>query len=1058
VSRLPGGLVPTVRQVDDGRVPDIATGPSMPDLGRPGLPMVGRREELAALVRALGLAGTAGHGAAGGCALLTGDAGAGKSRLLVELAGVARAAGWRVLAGHCLDFGDGALPYLPFSEIFGRLADQDPELAGQILAGHPAVARLMPGHRQLVAQGFPGGPADSEAPIARGEVYAAVDGALAAVARQVPLLIVVEDVHWADRSTLEVLGFLLARRHDVPVALVVSYRTDDLHRRHPLRPVAAQWSRLPGVQRLSLEPLPDEEVRAMASGLRAQPFTEPELRGIVRLAEGNAFFVEEMATATALGCCRLTSDLAEILLVRLDQLDDLTRAVVRAAAVVGRQVPHLMLSAVCRMEPAQLDAALRDAVDNHVLVLAGSDGYAFRHALLLEAVYDDLLPGERVRLHGACVAALLAGEVPGTAAELARHALASHQLPIALRASVQAGDEAMSVGGPEEAGRHYETALDLLGGVGVEVARTGADPGSGTGDGNGAGDGADAAGRDVDRVALVLAAASAASAGGHPDRALTLVADLLGDLPDDTPAPSRAGVLLALADLVLLSDSPLDPLTLTNQALALVPADPPSGLRARLAGTHARANLRHQRLEEAGRWAEESVGLARRLGLASVAADSATTLAGLSQDGAGLDDAVAALEAGRRAARRARDSAAELRNLHDLARLYHRAGRLPAARAAFEQAAARAAEHGRPWAPYAIESRVHGAVTAYLLGDWDDALALTRGPGEPPALAAAMLRAARLAVDAGRGTGSARSELVLLDQAWDQDALVPLLSAPVIDLLGDAGDLDAAAAWHQRVTESVTSAWQRETFQAQVRMAALLIGQLATEADRPGGARGAELVAWGRDLAGIAEVAARWVHEPGGRPGPEGAAWVARVGAEQARLRWLAGIDPPDHEEMIARWGVTIGAFADFGHVFELARSRARLAAVMRAAGRWDEAEVLAGQAFGTAARLRAEPLLGELGGSGRRLAAGTARARAPGRRGGPGLTGREREVLALVATGLSNGAIGSRLFISTKTASVHVSNILAKLDATSRTEAAAIAHRRGLLGGPDGGPGGGPA
>ncbi len=994
----------------------------MPDLGRTGLPMVGRRAELGALVRALGLTRTSGQIAPGGCALLTGDAGVGKSRLLAELAGSAAAAGWRVLVGHCLDFGDGPLPYLPFSEIFGRLAGQDPELAGQILADHPALARLMPGHRQWTARGAQA----PVVPIARAEIYAGVHAALGAAARRVPLLIVVEDVHWADRSTLEVLSVLLARQQDGPVALVVSYRTDDLHRRHPLRPVAAQWSRLPGVQRLSLEPLPDDDVRAMVLGLRARPFTEPELRGIVTLAEGNAFFVEELVTATALGCGRLTADLTEILLVRLDRLDEPARAVVRAAAVVGRRVPHQMLSAVCRMGPARLDAALRDAVDNHLLTTAGSDGYAFRHALLLEAVYDDLLPGERVGLHGACAAALLAGEVPGTAAELARHALASHQPRVALRASVQAGDEAISVGGPEEAGRHYETALDLLGGAGSDT--------------------------DVDRVALVLAAAAAASAGGHPHRALTLVHDLLSGLPDDAPATSRAQVLLALADLVLLSDSPVDPLALTTQALALVPPDPPSELRARLAGTHARASLHHQRLEEAGRWAEEAVVLAGRLGLAAVAADAAATLAGLSQDDVGLDAALAALEAGRRDARRVADLAAELRALHNLARLNYRAGRLPAARVAFAEVAGRAAERGRPWAPYAIESRVHGVVVAYLLGDWDDALALAEVTGEPPVVASAMLRASRLAVDAGRGTTAAVADLALLDPAWDRDTLVPLLSVPVIDLLADAGDLDAAAAWYRRITGSVTSAWQRETFHAQLRMAALLMGQLGTEAARPGGPPPHELLARGRDLAGTAKAAARWVHESGGRPGPEGVAWVARVAAELVRLRWLTGIDPPDHEEMIGRWQVTVDAFADFGQVFELARSRTRLAAVLRAVGRRDQATVLAGQAFVTAERLGARPLLAELGGLG---ATGERSAgKRPARRDGAELTEREHEVLSLVAEGLSNGAIGKRLFISTKTASVHVSNILAKVGATGRTEAAAIARRRGLLDRRDGRPG----
>lgn len=122
----------------------------------------------------------------------------------------------------------------------------------------------------------------------------------------------------------------------------------------------------------------------------------------------------------------------------------------------------MLLSAVVELDQEELERALRDAVESHVLVQVGDDGYAFRHALLAEAVYDDLLPGERVRLHAAYAEALGSRRVEGTAAELARHARAAHDLDTALRASVEAGDDAMAVGGPDEAAAHYEAALELL--------------------------------------------------------------------------------------------------------------------------------------------------------------------------------------------------------------------------------------------------------------------------------------------------------------------------------------------------------------------------------------------------------------------------------------------------------------------------------------------------------------------------------------------------------------------------------------------------------------------
>ena len=156
----------------------------------------------------------------------------------------------------------------------------------------------------------------------------------------------------------------------------------------------------------------------------------------------------------------LPTDLADLLLVRLDRLDESTREIVRAAAVAGRRVSHTLLAAVVG-DDTGFDAGLRAAVDANIL-LPIRDRYAFRHALLAEAVYDDLLPGERVRWHTAYVAALSARGARATAAELARHARAAGNLPVALRASIEAGDEAMSVGGPDEAVAHYEAALELL--------------------------------------------------------------------------------------------------------------------------------------------------------------------------------------------------------------------------------------------------------------------------------------------------------------------------------------------------------------------------------------------------------------------------------------------------------------------------------------------------------------------------------------------------------------------------------------------------------------------
>ena len=185
-----------------------------------------------------------------------------------------------------------------------------------------------------------------------------------------------------------------------------------------------------------------------------------------------------------------------------------------------------------------------------------------------------------------------------------------------------------------------------------------------------------------------------------------------------------------------------------------------------------------------------------------------------------------------------------------------------------------------------------------------------------------------------------------------------------------------------------------------------------------------------RTLTLQAEEATHW--------GPEGVAWAARLSAEYLRLRWLLGIDPPGEQELVDSWTRALEAFEAYGHRYEVARCQARLAAVLQAAGDQAQARVYADLARAEAKRVGAAPLLEEL----RSLGAGSRSRTASG--SSEALTAREHEILG--AQGRSNGEIGKQLFIATKTVSVHVSNILAKLGASTRTEAAAIAQRRGLL------------
>jgi predicted ATPase len=403
--------------------------------------LIGRDAELEQLTAQLGIRTSgAGSGHVVRAMLVAGDAGVGKTRLLMALRDEALAADWQVVAGHCLDLADSSLPYLPFSEVLGRLMSDAPDVAARVLEQHPTLARLQPGRRIRSSE-----TASGDQALDRGNVYDAFGDLLSAVASQAPLLLVVEDTHWADESTRDMLSFLFSR--PVPgVALVVSYRADDLHRRHPLRRQVAEWTRLRGVDRLQLEPLADDDVRRLVRALHPSTMSEAEYVSIVDRAEGNPFFIEELVGASWSG--QVPGDLADVLLVHLDRLDETTRRVVRLVSVAGRQVSHGLLSTVSDLDATELEAALRNAVEAHVLVASRGGTYAFRHALLGEAVYDDLLPGERVRLHADFVSALGEGRAVGTAAELAQHARRADDRPVAVHASIEAGEEALAVGGP----------------------------------------------------------------------------------------------------------------------------------------------------------------------------------------------------------------------------------------------------------------------------------------------------------------------------------------------------------------------------------------------------------------------------------------------------------------------------------------------------------------------------------------------------------------------------------------------------------------------------------
>src|SRR5215472_879779 len=391
--------------------------------------LVGRDAELARLRNLLDEAAQ-GRAVA---ALVSGDAGVGKSRLVAEVAALAAQRGFCVLTGQCAEIGD-SVPYLPFADAL-RTAPADLEAA---VKARPVLARLLP-------DGDRGQQGESDwAGLAKQQMFGAMLGLLAELAEDKPVLLVLEELHWADMSTREMLTFLLRMLHRERVATIGTYRTDDLHRRHPLRPVLADLQRLPSVVMVELGPLAPS---ALAEHLSDIPNVSGRLPAvtvnqIVERAEGNAYYAEELfAAATAPGPSgALPSGLAALLLSRVERVSDAAQQVLRAAAVAGGAADDNLVRAACGLPDDAYEEAVREAAGHQLLAPEGPTGFRFRHALLREAVYGDLMPGERTRLH-ARLASLLA-DVPGAAAELAHHSMASHDIPGAFAASVRAGAEA----------------------------------------------------------------------------------------------------------------------------------------------------------------------------------------------------------------------------------------------------------------------------------------------------------------------------------------------------------------------------------------------------------------------------------------------------------------------------------------------------------------------------------------------------------------------------------------------------------------------------------------
>jgi ATP/maltotriose-dependent transcriptional regulator MalT len=974
--------------------------------------LIGRSRELTELEAAL-------HDASAGrpsLAFIAGESGVGKTRLLRELERHALDTGARVVSGDCVSLGEDELPYAPIVAALRSLTrDGDPVLDELGPATRAGLASLLPELARPDVQRA----GDRDDP-AQGRVFEALLTLLDRLGREEPVLFAIEDLHWADSSTRAFLVFLARSLRAERVLVVASYRPDELHRRHPLRRLLAELERGPRARHVELTPLSREELAEQLADILGAPAEAGLVKRLYARSEGNPFFAEELLAAGLDGRGELPPTMRDALMVRIETLAPAAQELVRLLAV-ARRVDHGLLTDASTFDGAALRDALREAVAGHVVVVDADGRYVFRHALLREVVHDDLLPGEHAELHLALARALerrvqADGPDAQIMAGIAHHYLSAGDQPEALASAVRAAEAAETVHAHGEGARLFERALELWPRV----------PGA-----------QELVGRD--HTALLTQAALAHDNDGHRVRAEALYEAALEGVDGATDPHRAAGLLERLAAARWALGTAELGLATLERGLALLPRDDTSRERALLLARRAAFLMlrgRHRSAIEAARAALPVAEAAGEPGARSRALNAlGTSLMGLGEVDEGAAYLREALELAEAADRSSELQAAAL----NLADALHMAGRSDEARAIVRESIEQANDRGErcDWLT------LLGAEIAFDTGDWAYAAdhMLEARPFTGTTFVNSLLRRAELAL--GRGDSAAARDL--LEQAQDatryldEPQFLGVLGALLAELERRAGDLDAARGAVQAALDRIETCTDDVVRLARVATLGAIIEADAAQRARDLGDDEAQRRALMESDFHLARV--RAAADDGGPI--EGAA-LRTAEAEHARA--AGAPDPAVYEAAAQAWEAV-----ERPYPAAIMRWRAGEADV--AAGDREAAAIALDRAHAVVVTLGAGWLRGEIEG----LAARARLTLAAGAPAGPepaamtpdedpfGLTPRERQVLALVAEGRTNREIGETLFMAEKTASVHVSRILAKLDVRSRTEAAAVAHRLGL-------------
>jgi DNA-binding CsgD family transcriptional regulator len=957
-----------------------------------GARLVGRDRELDLLSQACT---TRGGGPA--VVLLGGEAGVGKTRLVQELVTRLRAEHPTtvVAQGSCLDLAESVLPLAPLAGLLRDLARAlGPEETDRRFGSE--LTRFLPGQA--------GRPPDDT--WGQALLFEEVTRLVASLADERPVTLVVEDLHWADRSTLNLVTYLTRFLDGCPVSVVATYRSDEMRRSHPLRPVLAELGRLPYVGRLDLSPIDDVHAAELVSELGGTALDRELVEQLVQRAEGNPFFVEELVAVSDTGTVPPT--LRDIFAVRVDRLPPEAREVLRVAALVGRHVDDRLLDRVSPMPAHDRAAGLRAAVEHQALVM-DAHGYRFRHALLQEAVYADLLPSERLRLHRA-VADALAGDPSLAAAgkegvdgELAHHLLGAEApeqaLPVLLRAARRARD----LYAYSEAQRQLELAVDL---------RSRLD------------DRADLS----DLVDLLSEAAAVALLTGDGRAAVRLVRRAIG-LVDTTAEPSRAAALHAQLSRGLWARGESDEAVVASEAaIALVEGGDPL-VRAQVLDGHSRLMLllgRHPAAVTAGR---EAVDLARELGVRDLLARA------LNSTGTSLG-AAGSTEDWESCLREAIDLCDADDDVMELVRAYNNltsnylvvVGDAELAERAGAEGLARIrgrgiANRGTDW------FRISHAEALFACGRWSEAEAVLASVRTTPVDGPLHVHRNSLSAQLRTGQGRAEEARAHIREVEGLSSVrSPQIEAPVRVCQATWLLREGRYAEARHVVSQVPGRPHDPDMFAMYVCLAAVEAEAALAGDDEAPSRIDDLEARIVDLIAHPDTA-----------GVRGrlAATHALVKAQGSRA---VRAPAPD------LWRAALAAGERRTDVLTRGWAQLRLAEALATAGDRDAARQELGRVHDLAALLGAAPLLEAAQGLATRARLTVVEA-APGTPPTPaGLTAREREVLALLADGRTNREIGQALFISPKTASVHVSNLLMKLGAANRTEAASRARALGLL------------